>query len=103
MKEDKRLIGCTSCEETKECRKIETMCEGEQGIIFLCNECEKKIDDIIMWANEYSLRNKREIECPYCYSIYNVDNVSTTFECEGCESTLEVKIDEKGMPYIEEE
>lgn len=103
MKSDKKLIECTSCGEVKECNQIETVYEEKPKVIYLCNECEKEIDDIVMWANEYSLINKKEVECPYCYSIYNVDNIGTTFECEGCESTLEIKIDEEGIPYIEEE
>lgn len=43
----------------------------------------------------------QEVECPYCYSVYDVSKCGIAFECESCESNLEVEFDENGEPYIE--
>lgn len=46
-------------------------------------------------------RFMKEVECPYCYAIYDIDKCGISFMCEGCESSLEVEFDENGEPYIE--
>lgn len=43
----------------------------------------------------------REVECLYCYAVYDISKCGIAFGCEGCESDLEVEFDEDGEPYIE--
>ncbi|MGL4573050.1 MAG: hypothetical protein ACRCVJ_18565 [Clostridium sp.] len=44
---------------------------------------------------------KSEVECPYCYAIYDIEKIGNmTFECV-CESTLDILFDKEGIPYID--
>lgn len=43
----------------------------------------------------------KEVECPYCYTTYEVENLEELqFQCV-CESILEVEFDDDGEPYID--
>ena len=95
------MTECTSCNERKLCNEIPTEYEGKQRVMNFCKECDSEINDILIWANEYSFRQKNEVECPYCYAVYHIDKCGTSFECGSCESALEVKFDKDGNPYIE--
>lgn len=41
------------------------------------------------------------VECPYCYTSYELNKYEDVFECNGCESYIEVKYDENGKAYID--
>ncbi|MEG0367881.1 MAG: hypothetical protein RR585_13660 [Coprobacillus sp.] len=42
----------------------------------------------------------KEVECPYCYAVYDVEKLDDSqFECI-CESTIQVDFNEGGEPYL---
>ena len=49
---------------------------------------------------ELIILKEYEVMCPYCNSIYNVNDVGTCFTCSGCDSDLEVDFDEDGVAYV---
>lgn len=89
-------------------------CRDKQSLI-LTNKCGNddtfigyEIDKLLFLSDIVNLKfekveNKetREVECPYCYAIYNIDECGTSFECGSCESSLDVEFDKDGKPYIE--
>ncbi len=93
------MTECTSCNERKLCNEILIEYEGKQRVMNFCKECDNEIKDILIWANEYSFRHKNEVECPYCYAVYDIDRCVVAFQCSSCESTLEVEFDENENPY----
>lgn len=81
----------------------------------ICDICKKvvkpldahmgKLDGKLITAHidcwNIKIKETREVECPYCYAIYNIDECGTSFECGSCESSLDVEFDKDGKPYIE--
>lgn len=50
---------------------------------------------------EINIMKENEVECPYCYAIYDINEVGLCFNCSSCESDLEVEFDEDSTPYVE--
>lgn len=95
------MTKCTSCNEEKMCNETCVEFNGEKKIMNFCKECDEKITEITVWADNFNLKYKNEVECPYCYAIYDINETGTSFACSGCESLLDVESDEDGNPYIE--